>query len=80
MSGTTIAEETLSWELIQTECGSILYLKCWAVLWPGMAFVIHPRRRNIRVPQPFLYLGDVGLVAQGVAGTGAVVIGSPSAG
>ena len=35
-----------------------------------MSLIIHPRRRNITVPQPLLHLDDVGLVGQGVGGSG----------
>ncbi len=36
----------------------------------ALALVIHPGRRNIRMPEPLLHLGDVGLVGQGVGGGG----------
>ena len=39
-----------------------------AVLRPSLAVVVDPRRRNIRVPQPLLDLGDVGLVIERIGG------------
>ncbi len=33
-----------------------------------MPFIIHPRRRNITMPQPFLHLGNVGLIGERVGG------------
>jgi hypothetical protein len=30
--------------------------------------IVYPRRRNIRMAEPFLHLGNVGLVVEGVGG------------
>src|ERR1039458_8969142 len=35
-----------------------------AVLRPRLTVVVYPRRGNVRMPQPFLDLGDVGLVIE----------------
>ena len=45
------------------------YLQGRTILRPALPLVIHPRGRNIRMPQPFLHLGDVGIVGQGVRGS-----------
>src|SRR5690349_8272952 len=45
---------------------AILHFEHRAILRPRLSLIIHPRRRNIRVPQPLLYLGDVGVVRQGI--------------
>ena len=34
------------------------------VFRPGLAVIINPRRRNIRMPQPFLHIGDIGLMVE----------------
>ena len=43
-------------------------LKRRTILRPTLPFIIHPRCRNITMPQPLLHLGDVGIVGQGVGG------------
>jgi len=40
----------------------ILHKKRRTVFWPGLAVVVGPRHRNIGVAEPFLDLGDTGLV------------------
>jgi hypothetical protein len=45
---------------------SIGHLKRRAVLRARAAVIVDARRGNIRVPEPFLHLGDVGLVVEGV--------------
>ena len=37
---------------------------------PGMAFVVEPGGGNVGVAKPFLDLGDIGLVFEGVGGSG----------
>jgi hypothetical protein len=48
----------------------ISHLKRRTVLGSGLPLIIHPSGRNIRMPQPFLHLGNVGLMGQGVGGGG----------
>jgi hypothetical protein len=45
---------------------SILYLKRGALFRPTLPLIINPCRRDIRVPQPLLHLGDVGMMREGV--------------
>ncbi len=44
------------------EALSILYVKCRAVLGLALAPVVEASRGDVGVPEPFLDLGDVGLV------------------
>jgi hypothetical protein len=44
------------------------HFKRWAVLWLAFPAIIEPRGRNIRMPEPLLNLGDVGVVIEGVRG------------
>lgn len=41
-------------------------IKCRTILRPGLAVIINPSRRNIRMPQPFLNLGNIGLMIQSI--------------
>jgi hypothetical protein len=54
--------------LVMSLAISVSHLKRRAVLQSALPLIIHPRRANIRVPQPFLHLGDVSLVSQGIGG------------
>jgi hypothetical protein len=45
-------------------------LKCWAVLWPGLAVIVDPGGGDVGVAEPFLHLGDVGLVIERVRSGG----------
>ena len=47
---------------------SIRDLERWAVLSPRLPVVVNPRRRNVRVPQPLLYLSNIGLVVKRIRG------------
>ena len=49
---------------------SIRYLKRRTVLSPRLPVVVGPRRRYIRAPKPFLNLGDVGLMVEGIGRRG----------
>ena len=46
--------------------GSVFDLERWAVFRAALALIVQSRRGDVGVPQPFLDLGDVGLVLQGV--------------
>jgi hypothetical protein len=47
---------------------SIDYLKRRAVLRPGLAVIVNPCRRDVRMPQPFLDFGNIRLVVERVGG------------
>src|SRR4029453_10893892 len=47
---------------------SVFYLKCRTLLWPTLPAIIETRRRNVRMPQPLLHLGDVGVVRECIRG------------
>jgi hypothetical protein len=53
-------------ETVGTTCFLVSYPKGWAVFWACFAPVVEARSGNIRVPQPFLDLGDIGLVIERV--------------
>ena len=46
----------------------IRHLKCRAVLRPGLAVIVDAGRRDIGVAEPFLHLGDVGLMVERIGG------------
>ena len=48
---------------------SIRDLECRAVLRSGLAVIVDPRRGDVRVPEPFLHLGDVSLVVERILST-----------
>jgi hypothetical protein len=48
---------------------SIRHFKRRGILRPVLAPVIETRSGNIRVPQPFLHLGNVGLVIERICGS-----------
>ena len=47
---------------------SILHLERWTVFGSGLAAVVGARGGNVGVAEPFLNLGDVGLVVDSVCG------------
>ncbi len=59
---------------------SIHDLEGRAVLWPHFSAVVDVRGRNVGMSQPFLDLGDVGLVFQCVGGSGGAQCVRPEAG
>ena len=48
---------------------SIRHLECRAVLGPRAAVIIDPRRRDVRMSQPLLHLGDVSLMIERIGGS-----------
>ena len=42
----------------------------WAILRPGATMIVDTRGGNIGMPEPFLHLGDVGLVIERIGGGG----------
>lgn len=48
----------------------IVYFERRAILRPGLAVVVDPCRGDVRVAEPFLHLGDIGLMIQRVGGGG----------
>jgi hypothetical protein len=46
--------------------GIIRDLERRAVLRPGLAVIVHARGGDVRMPQPLLHLGDIGLVVERV--------------
>jgi hypothetical protein len=54
--------------LARVRHSSVRHLERRAVFRPRPAVIIDPRGGNIRVPEPFLNLGDVGLVIERIGG------------
>ena len=50
--------------------GSVIDLECRAVLRARLAVIIDAGRGDVGVTEPFLNLGDVGLVVEGIGGSG----------
>jgi hypothetical protein len=48
--------------------GSIPHSKRRTILWPRFASVVKPRSGDVGMAEPFLDLGDVGLVREGIRG------------
>ena len=48
--------------------GLIRDLKRRAILWPRFAVIVDAGGGNVGVPEPFLHLGEVGLVVERVGG------------
>lgn len=46
----------------------ILHPKRRAFLWPRLPVIVQPRGADVGVAKPFLHLGDVGFVIQGIRG------------
>src|SRR5712692_3508070 len=53
---------------VRMDSHSILHLKRGALLGPPASAVVYAGGRNIRMPQPLLYLGDVRPMGQGIGG------------
>ena len=52
-------------------------LKCRTVLRPRLPSIVNARRGDVGVPEPFLNLGDIGVMIEGVRrGRGAQRMGS----
>jgi hypothetical protein len=73
--GGWVAHDQASWLVpaypagIRCHVRSIRDLKRRAVLRTRAAVIVDPRRGNIRVPEPFLHLRNVGLMVEGVDGS-----------
>jgi hypothetical protein len=46
---------------------SVLYLKRWAILRPGLPPIIEPRRSDVGMPKPLLHLGNVCFVIERIS-------------
>lgn len=44
----------------------VRHFKCWAVLWSTFALVVEPCGRDVSVPKPFLHIGYIGLMVEGI--------------
>jgi hypothetical protein len=55
-----------------SRCGSrhmsVGHLEGWAVLRPRPAVIVDASRGDVRMPEPFLHLGDVGLMVERIGG------------
>src|ERR1700737_342320 len=49
-----------------TRAHLVFYMKGWTVLWLAFAAVVETGSGHVRVPEPFLDLGDVGLMRESV--------------
>jgi hypothetical protein len=55
-------------------------LKDWAVFLPGLAVIVNPGRRDVCMAEPFLDLGDVRFMIEGIGrGRGAQGVAKSSA-
>jgi len=52
----------------QCEKTLIRNLERWTVFRPRLAVIVDPCRGNIRMPEPLLHLGDIGLVIERIGG------------
>jgi len=62
-----VQSRDLPWCLRRKWSGRLIgNLKRRAIFRPRLAMIVDPRGRDVRVPEPFLDLGNVGLMIEGI--------------